>query len=335
MNRVVCVTGSSSGIGAAIALRLAREGFDLALHCRQNLTGLFHTAARIRKLAPQCRLRCFTADLSDPLACNDLVGAVFHWGGHVTAWINNAGADILTNGAWEADFDTKMQALWQVDVAATVRLSRLVAQRLLDSPLTTPAEPGHDAPTKSRLEQPPIVAPSSLPEHQLNDSSAYQSPSPPTPAPADPSPSPPAHPSSDQRQVCPAATGDRPQPNSPTPSIINMGWDQAAYGMEGEAGQLFGTAKAAVEGFTKALSQTVGHRIRVNLIAPGWIKTAWGGRAEGTYWDQRACSESLAGRWGTPEEVAEVVAWLITDQASFVNGQRIEINGGRRWYPAD
>ncbi len=67
--------------------------------------------------------------------------------------------------------------------------------------------------------------------------------------------------------------------------------------MEGESGQYFCAAKAAVAAFSKSLAKTVGPSVRVNCLAPGWIQTAWGQSAS-PEWDRRARGESLLGRWG-------------------------------------
>jgi 3-oxoacyl-[acyl-carrier protein] reductase len=112
------------------------------------------------------------------------------------------------------------------------------------------------------------------------------------------------------------------------PSIINVGWDQALQGMEGDSGQYFSVTKGAIMTFTKSIAQSVSG-VRVNCLAPGWIKTAWGEMAP-SEWDMRARSESCLDRWGTPSEVAEVASFLASPKASFVNGQIIAVNGGWR-----
>lgn len=112
-------------------------------------------------------------------------------------------------------------------------------------------------------------------------------------------------------------------------SILNVGWDQACSGMEGDSGELFATTKGAVMSMTKSLAKSLAPAVRVNCIAPGWIKTAWGEHAS-EYWDQRAKSESLMGRWGKPEDVAGVAAFLVSERASFVSGQIVDVNGGFR-----
>ena len=55
--------------------------------------------------------------------------------------------------------------------------------------------------------------------------------------------------------------------------IINMGWDKVDVGMAGDSGQLFAAVKGAVAAFTKSLALTLAPRVRVNCLAPGWIKT--------------------------------------------------------------
>ena len=117
-------------------------------------------------------------------------------------------------------------------------------------------------------------------------------------------------------------------------TIINVGWDQAFQGMEGDSGQLFCTAKSAVMGFTMSLAQSLAPRVRVNCVAPGWIQTAWGNVAAG-YWDVRARRESLLERWGSPTDVACAIRWLASDDATFINGQIIPVNGGRRYGEAN
>jgi 3-oxoacyl-[acyl-carrier protein] reductase len=112
-------------------------------------------------------------------------------------------------------------------------------------------------------------------------------------------------------------------------TIVNIGWDQAEHGMPGDSGELFAAVKGAVMAFTRSAAQTLAPEVHVNCVAPGWIKTGWGERA-GQYWQDRAESESLLGRWGTPDDVASVVAFLASPAADFINGQILPVNGGWR-----
>jgi 3-oxoacyl-[acyl-carrier protein] reductase len=110
-------------------------------------------------------------------------------------------------------------------------------------------------------------------------------------------------------------------------SIINIGWDQAEFGMNGDSGELFAAIKGAVMAFTKSLARSLAPQVRVNCVAPGWIKTKWGENAP-VAWQERAVNEALLGRWGTPEDVAEVVRFLASPAAGFITAQTIPVNGG-------
>ncbi len=112
-----------------------------------------------------------------------------------------------------------------------------------------------------------------------------------------------------------------------TPSMVFVGWDQAIEGMEGDAGQMFGPIKAAVEAFAMSLAQELAPHVRVNIVAPGWIQTAWGDQAD-SYWQQRAKGQSLMSQWGMPSDVAQAALYLVSPAAQFVTAQRLIINGG-------
>jgi 3-oxoacyl-[acyl-carrier protein] reductase len=109
--------------------------------------------------------------------------------------------------------------------------------------------------------------------------------------------------------------------------ILTMGWDQAQTGMEGDSGQLFGASKAAVMAFTKSLALELAPQVRVNCLAPGWIRTAWGAGASEA-WQTRALRETPLARWGTPEDVAQTARWLVSPAAQFITGQIVRIDGG-------
>ena len=109
--------------------------------------------------------------------------------------------------------------------------------------------------------------------------------------------------------------------------IVNIGWDQADTGMEGDSGQLFAASKGAVMAFSKSLALTLAPEVRVNCLAPGWIRTAWGEHAS-LGWQQRVLRETPLARWGTPEDVAKTARWLVSPAAAFITGQVIRVNGG-------
>lgn len=110
-------------------------------------------------------------------------------------------------------------------------------------------------------------------------------------------------------------------------AILNIGWDQSDRGMEGDSGELFATAKNAIMGFSRSLAVSLAPNVRVNCIAPGWIRTAWGDNAS-DYWQQRVMTETPLKRWGEPQDIANMTRYLLSDDASYITGQVINVNGG-------
>ena len=100
-------------------------------------------------------------------------------------------------------------------------------------------------------------------------------------------------------------------------------------GMAGNAGQAnYAAAKAGLIGFTKSVAKEVGSRgITVNAVAPGFVETELTeSLGEEVY---RAVLPSISlGRFGTPAEIASAVGYLASDQASYVTGQVLVVDGG-------
>jgi len=109
--------------------------------------------------------------------------------------------------------------------------------------------------------------------------------------------------------------------------ILTIGWDQAETGLEGDSGQLFAAVKGAVTCFTRSLALTLAPQVRVNCIAPGWIRTAWGETASAE-WQDRVREETPLGIWGLPEDVAAAAVMLASPNAAFLTGQTLRVNGG-------
>jgi 3-oxoacyl-[acyl-carrier protein] reductase len=238
------VLGSTSGIGRAVALALAEAGADVLIHGRASREAAEAVAAEVRQRGGKSHV--LMADLADRAAGDRLVADAWkHWNG-LDAWLQIAGADTLTGTAARLSFDEKLDRLWAVDVAATIRLCRAVGKLM-------------------------------------------------------------------------KAQGGG--------SIVTMGWDQAETGMEGDSGELYCATKGAIMAFTRSLALTLAPTVRVNALAPGWIKTAWGERASSP-WQARVLRETPMARWGSPDDVACVARFLVSPDAAFVTGQVVRINGG-------
>jgi NAD(P)-dependent dehydrogenase (short-subunit alcohol dehydrogenase family) len=109
-------------------------------------------------------------------------------------------------------------------------------------------------------------------------------------------------------------------------SIVNVSTMVASFGMDGMA--LYGSSKAAIELLTKAWSAEFGPRgVRVNAVSPGPTRTE-GTASMGQALDQLA-SLAPAGRPASPEEIASAIVYLASDQASFIHGAVLAVDGGR------
>ncbi len=108
--------------------------------------------------------------------------------------------------------------------------------------------------------------------------------------------------------------------------IINMG---SVAGLDSFAGYTaYGSSKAAVMSFTRIIARELAsYNIRVNAIAPGLTDTNMANQMEGKAY-QEMVNRSAMNRLGKPEEIAQLMVYLASDDASFVNGQVIRIDGG-------
>jgi len=244
-SKTAVVTGSSRGIGRAIALRLAQEGADVIVHGHAHADDAHDVAIEIADL--DVKSHVMMADVSDARTMESFIDDAWKWKDGIDVWVNNAGADVLTGKVANLSFQQKLDHLWQIDVLGTIVCSRAVGQRM--------------------------------------------------------------------KRVGGGV-------------ILNIGWDQAWEGMEGDSGEMFATVKGAIMSFTKSLAKSLSPEVRVNCVAPGWIKTSWGEHHASEYWQQRAMHESLRSRWGTPKDIADAVCFLASPAADFINGQILPVNGG-------
>ncbi len=109
--------------------------------------------------------------------------------------------------------------------------------------------------------------------------------------------------------------------------IINMSWDGALQGLEGENPELFAAVKGGVLSFSRSLARSLAPSIRVNVLGPGWIETAFGAEAPPRF-KERVTARIPLRRWGTPEDVAAAAVFLASDASRYLTGQMILVNGG-------
>ncbi|MBO9574006.1 MAG: SDR family oxidoreductase [Chitinophagaceae bacterium] len=113
-------------------------------------------------------------------------------------------------------------------------------------------------------------------------------------------------------------------------SIINISSGLTRLTMPGSS--VYGSIKTAVESLTRYMAKELGARkIRVNVVAPGAIETDFG---SGRVRDNKAINDQIAGitalgRVGLPDDIGGVVAFLCTEEARWINAQRIEVSGGQ------
>jgi acetoacetyl-CoA reductase len=113
--------------------------------------------------------------------------------------------------------------------------------------------------------------------------------------------------------------------------VINVG---SVNGQKGAFGQTnYSAAKAGIHGFTKALALEVAKQgVTVNTISPGYIGTKMVTAIPQEILDSKILPQIPVNRLGKPEEIAGLVVYLASDEAAFVTGANISINGGQHMY---
>jgi acetoacetyl-CoA reductase len=118
--------------------------------------------------------------------------------------------------------------------------------------------------------------------------------------------------------------------------MVERGWGRiinisSVNGQKGAFGQTnYSAAKAGIHGFTKALALEVARKgVTVNTISPGYIGTKMVTDIPAEVLESKILPQIPMGRLGKPEEVAGLVAYLSSDEAAFVTGANIAINGGQ------
>jgi acetoacetyl-CoA reductase len=121
--------------------------------------------------------------------------------------------------------------------------------------------------------------------------------------------------------------------------MVERGWGRiinisSVNGQKGAFGQTnYSAAKAGMHGFTKALALEVARKgVTVNTISPGYIGTKMVMDIPAEVLETKIVPQIPMGRLGKPEEVAGLVAYLSSDEAAFVTGANIAINGGQHMY---
>jgi 3-oxoacyl-[acyl-carrier protein] reductase len=109
--------------------------------------------------------------------------------------------------------------------------------------------------------------------------------------------------------------------------IVNLSWDHVAHGMGNATAAIYAAAKGGVAAMSRCLAREFAPTVRVNVVAPGWIRTQWLEGA-GAEIQQRVAEATPLERSGTPDDVAGAVGFLASAEAAFITGQTLLVNGG-------
>jgi NAD(P)-dependent dehydrogenase (short-subunit alcohol dehydrogenase family) len=246
--RVALITGGGRGIGAAIAIALAADGFDVAINYRRDEEAARRTAQLVEALGR--RAEVYAASVDDYEADRRMVDAVLADFGYVDTLVHSAG--IASRGHSVVDTDpAEIERVWRTHAFGAFALCQMVVPSMRTRPRGD------------------VVFISSAATKAM---SGYSSP----------------------------------------------------YNM----------AKAALEALAHTLAkEELAHGIHVNIVAPGLVDTEMGRRLAKAVMGAGDDIHSIDARMPfghvcSPEEVADVVAWVVSDAARYVNNQYIGVDGG-------
>ena len=110
-------------------------------------------------------------------------------------------------------------------------------------------------------------------------------------------------------------------------AIVNLSWDHVLSGMGNPTATIYAAAKGGVQAMSRCLAREFAPRVRVNVVAPGWIRTKWGEDVDKAT-DGSVVQATPMARWGTPDDVASAVRFLASPDASFITGETMIVGGG-------
>ena len=242
--QVAVVTGASRGIGRAIALALAEAGARVVVNYARSREAGESVAAEVKAAGGEAL--AVGADVSRADEVERLLHATRAAFGGLHAWVNNAGADILTGEARTWPAERQWDEVMAVDLKGAWLCSRAAAAAM------------------------------------RRDGGGV---------------------------------------------IVNVSWDHVAHGMGNATAAIYAAAKGGVAAMSRSLAREFAPEVRVNVVAPGWIRTQWLDGA-GAAVQQRVATATPLGRAGAPADVAGAVAFLISPEAAFITGQTLAVNGG-------
>jgi 3-oxoacyl-[acyl-carrier protein] reductase len=110
-------------------------------------------------------------------------------------------------------------------------------------------------------------------------------------------------------------------------SIVNIAWDHVLQGRGDPTAAIYAAAKGGVLALSRCLAREFAPHVRVNVVAPGWIKTKYGEGLDAEAEGAVVRATPLA-RWGTPADVASAVVFLASSESAFITGETLLVGGG-------